>query len=217
LRSKQLIYNLRFPGQYYDQETGLNYNMARDFDPTVGRYVESDPFGLRGGINTYAYVASRPTMATDPWGLFLCDDWKWMAFDWATGLGDHNRTYGDESDQVQQIKNLPPVAAARQLYQQKNAGATNGCCVGSKLQGVSDYAARFGIPQFIQATMQGNCAWHFVGSFRIDIAPVSCTQARFTVTNNSSFTSFAYGLGPSWNGGPMGNFYQSYTWVESLK
>ena len=49
-------YNLRYPGQYYDSETGLFQNYFRDFDPAVGRYVESDPIGLKGGSSsTYAY------------------------------------------------------------------------------------------------------------------------------------------------------------------
>lgn len=65
-------YNLRLPGQFYDTETGLNYNYFRDYDPQIGRYVESDPIGLRGGINTYAYVSNRPTMAVDPRGLYEC-------------------------------------------------------------------------------------------------------------------------------------------------
>ena len=69
------VYNLRFPGQYYQAETGLNQNLSRDFDPLVGRYVESDPIGLRGGINTYGYAFASPTMYTDPTGLdvtFVC-------------------------------------------------------------------------------------------------------------------------------------------------
>jgi RHS repeat-associated protein len=62
-------YNLRFPGQYYQAETGLNQNWNRDYDPIVGRYVESDPIGLAGGIDPYAYVGSEPVSLVDPQGL----------------------------------------------------------------------------------------------------------------------------------------------------
>lgn len=62
-------YGLRFPGQYYDAETGMHYNYFRDYDPAIGRYVESDPVGLRGGINTYAYSGSSPLWNLDPLGL----------------------------------------------------------------------------------------------------------------------------------------------------
>jgi RHS repeat-associated protein len=66
-------FNLRFPGQFYDAETGLNYNYFRDYDPATGRYVESDPSGLNGGVNTYAYVAGNPVSWIDPYGLLPGD------------------------------------------------------------------------------------------------------------------------------------------------
>ena len=61
--------NVRFPGQYYDQETGLHYNYFRYHDPGTGRYITSDPIGLRGGLNTYGYVGANPVAWYDLFGL----------------------------------------------------------------------------------------------------------------------------------------------------
>lgn len=65
--------NLRYPGQYYDAETGLHYNRYRDYQPLTGRYVQADLIGLDGGINLYSYVDGRPLNGTDRLGL-ACDD-----------------------------------------------------------------------------------------------------------------------------------------------
>jgi len=65
----KLTSHLRFPGQYFDEETGLHYNYYRHYDPTTGRYIESDPIGLLGGLNTYCYSGGNPLTGNDPFGL----------------------------------------------------------------------------------------------------------------------------------------------------
>jgi RHS repeat-associated protein len=66
-------YGLRFPGQYFDAETGTHYNYFRDYDATVGRYEQSDPIGMIGGPNTYIYVLS-PVSKIDAKGLASQED-----------------------------------------------------------------------------------------------------------------------------------------------
>lgn len=65
----QITQPLRFPGQYDEPETRLHYNYHRFYDPTTGRYIQSDPIGLRGGINTYLYSRANPIRYIDPLGL----------------------------------------------------------------------------------------------------------------------------------------------------
>ena len=66
LRGRRIVI---LPGQYYDQETGLRYNYYRTYDPSTGRYLESDPVGLEGGLNTYGYAHQNPLLYTDRYGL----------------------------------------------------------------------------------------------------------------------------------------------------
>lgn len=65
------VYSLRFAGQQYDEIVGLHYNYFRDYDPAVGRYVQSDPIRLAGGLNTYLCVNANPVSLDDPTGLLV--------------------------------------------------------------------------------------------------------------------------------------------------
>jgi len=67
-------FNLRFAGQYFDNETSTHYNINRDYNPKTGRYIQSDPIGFDGGVNSYGYVGGNPMGAVDEMGLkeFIC-------------------------------------------------------------------------------------------------------------------------------------------------
>lgn len=83
------VFDMRFPGQRYEAAMGMNYNYFRDYEAATGRYAQSDPIGLIGGVNTYAYVQANPFGYTDPLGLdvFLC---KQPAFGIAQNPIDHH-------------------------------------------------------------------------------------------------------------------------------
>jgi RHS repeat-associated protein len=78
------ILNLRYPGQYADAESGLNYNIHRYYDPTIGRFTQADPMGMRAGPNLYAYVGNNPYSFSDPYGLWTLQ----LGFSFSASLGN---------------------------------------------------------------------------------------------------------------------------------
>jgi RHS repeat-associated protein len=75
-----ISFNLRFPGQYFDGETGTHYNINRDYNPVTGRYIQSDPVGFCGGMNTFVYGNNNTLINIDPNG-------KWFIYFFASGIG----------------------------------------------------------------------------------------------------------------------------------
>jgi RHS repeat-associated protein len=72
---KAFSLNLRFAGQYHDEESGLRYNHFRTYDPTAGRFLEPDPIGLEGGMNPFAHALGNPVRLADPQGLLPVGEW----------------------------------------------------------------------------------------------------------------------------------------------
>ena len=82
--SEEVNFKLRYPGQVWDEETGLSYNLNRYYDGQAGRYVQSDPIGLEGGWNRFGYVGGNPLGAVDSTGLL-----ENFTFDVSSGILNH--------------------------------------------------------------------------------------------------------------------------------
>ncbi|WP_151763982.1 RHS repeat domain-containing protein [Acinetobacter soli] len=89
-----VTFNLRFPGQYYDEFTGLHYNLNRYYNPELGRYMEPDPIGLEGGLNPYVYADNNPLSNVDPSGLQSVGQWLDQSAFNSAMFGNSWATYG---------------------------------------------------------------------------------------------------------------------------
>ncbi|MBS0577218.1 MAG: RHS repeat-associated core domain-containing protein, partial [Proteobacteria bacterium] len=119
-------------GQYFDAESGVNYNDQRDYDSQIGRFLESDPIGLIGGINSYQYSNAKPLTLADPLGLSpFTDSWAhycdgtgtprtipFNMVDWSTVtsiIGGKISAWGNSSNCVNAIhyidENMPTSAS----------------------------------------------------------------------------------------------------------
>lgn len=98
----QATNNLRFPGQWYDEEAGLNYNYFRDYKANIGRYIQADPIGIdKGNNHLFLYVQSNPLSKTDYMGLFCGSgrNNKYIpdrvgSIDFANACAGHDDCYG---------------------------------------------------------------------------------------------------------------------------
>jgi len=157
---------LRFPGQLYDAQTQLNYNYYRDYDANLGRYVQSDPIGLGGGMNTYAYVGGNPLSFTDPFGLLSFSDVTGAISDATGGCSSNSFTDDVVSNFVDVEDQTSPLKTGMSLtlggaFAKQYGGLT---ALGAATNILRDYRAGYAITMvgsrtFMQAAATGAATW----------------------------------------------------------
>jgi len=212
-------YTLRFPGQQYDGLAGLYYNYMRDYDPATGRYVESDPIGLRGGTNTYGYVLGNPVSNIDSFGLFCT---KNFVFHYYFGGGDPVDL--SSVGLSNQFRNSASVRAAVNQFQallaKQGASYARSACAGKK-SGTASASFVFASSTVTNVT-QDDCLFSvgqstFFRSAACQLIADCCTK-QFSMTCGSAFGIrdwFRDPLSSGYEGG--GTPYQiSTSWDESF-
>ena len=111
-------FNVRFPGQYFDAETSLHYNYFRDYDPSTGRYLQSDPIGLGGGRNTYEFGGGDPMSWIDRYGLAVTNNSPCLVR--ASGGGKYDEPGGDGYDGIKCVSPGETEKGAQDLVATRN-------------------------------------------------------------------------------------------------
>jgi hypothetical protein len=124
---------------------------------------------------------------------------------WLSGV-DHGTIYND-AIVADAMRDAYRVNQARRLFYSKNAGR-------NELEPVTNFRGSFGLKGLVEAGFDP--IEQYVGSYRIDIYVVDKTKLQYVLTNTTSFKSFFYGIGPHWQGGPMGDYTQTYIFREPI-
>jgi len=175
---------MRFPGQYLDQESGLQYNYFRTYESATGRYIESDPIGLQGGGATFAYVSSNPRARVDFYGTFttvpfeprggevggttICDGYfltyelYWKEPCTIDCAREHERSHVDDVRQrnpglCYSFDEKRQVRASNQVekdWTETNAYSREELCLLAKLEGCSDGSCKAAIEDRLRFVQQ---------------------------------------------------------------
>lgn len=193
--------NLRFPGQYHDAETELDYNFFRSYDPALGRYTQSDPIGLLGGINTYGYAINNPLNLIDPSGLCFLSLANQSAFAGFTGNGNeafYNAiSNGDMGDQIAAWLGFTVGYADKGIYSLA-LGLAGGAGIGAILRAaegaplvygpsaggqLSNYAQKIGGQTLTQLSKPVQTTWSEFSIQTLNSAAANGRTVIFDLTN----------------------------------
>jgi len=207
---RSFAYNLRFPGQVFDGQAGLHQNYFRDFDPATGRYAESDPAGLDGGINTYGYTAGNPISRYDSFGLTWGSNWTYF-WDWALGRGDTSREYGQNAVETQEMQQSVAAKKMRDAYTQAGCKTINQFAYGT-------FEAYWDTTANPSTLNWGSTAFEVGGFGGGSIVNNGDGTATFSFPNVSGTHSFWFHVVPDRKSptGAMRSIKQRFTWTEKV-